>query len=162
MYRWVIFLHVLAALAFFLAHGASAAAAFQFKKEKELTRIQALLTVSGSSLTTMFVALLVLLIAGIVAGFMGQWWRYGWIWTSLGLLIGLTVWMWAYSRSYYTPLRKAAGMPYMEGNKPQPAVEAASDEEIAAVIDGTNPMLLTAISFGVTAIILWLMMFKPF
>jgi len=162
MYRWIVFLHVLAALTFFLAHGTSAAVALRLKQEKEVQRIQALLEVSGSTLMAMFIALLVLLAAGITAGFMGGWWKSGWIWVSLALLIGIFAWMAIYSGQHYGPLRKAAGLPYRGGGKDQPAAEPLSDEEIVTLIHKTDPALLAAISGGVIAIILWLMMFKPF
>jgi hypothetical protein len=67
-----------------------------------------------------------------------------------------------YSRQSYSPLRRALGMPYMDGFKPHPAVERASGAEIAAIAAKTNPLLLAGISYGLTVIILWLMMFKPF
>jgi hypothetical protein len=162
MYQWLVFVHVLAALTFMLAHGASAAVAFRLKQEKEQARIQALLDASGTTLGVMGVSFLVLLAAGVAAGFIGDWWRFGWIWLSLGLFLGITVWMSIYSRPHYSPLRKAVGLPYMEGNKPMPAVARASDAEIAAIIEKTNPVLLAAISYGLMAVILWLMMFKPF
>lgn len=162
MYNWLVFIHVLAALTFFLAHGASAAAAFRLKKEREIARIQVLLDASGASLGVMGIAFLLLLAAGVAAGFVGHWWRFGWIWVALVLFLGITIWMTIYSRRAYSPLRKAVGQPYMEGNKAQPAVEPASEAEIAAVLDQTNPVLLTGVSYGLTAVILWLMMFKPF
>ena len=40
--RWLIFLHVLSAITFFLAHGASAAMAFRVRKETDFARIRAL------------------------------------------------------------------------------------------------------------------------
>ncbi len=162
MYRWIVFIHVLAALTFFLTHGGSAAVAFQLKKERSLPRIQALLDLSGSTLGVMFISLLVLLVAGVAAGFIGSWWRFGWIWLSIGLLVALAGWMGWYSGRHYNPLRRAAGLPYREGNKDQPAVEPASDEEIAAIAGNASPVLLAAVSVGVTGVILWLMMFKPF
>jgi hypothetical protein len=67
-----------------------------------------------------------------------------------------------YSRQRYSSLRRALGMPYMDGFQPHPAVERASDAEVAAIAARTNPVLLAGISYGLTVIILWLMMFKPF
>ena len=37
--RWLIFLHVLAALTFFLAHGASGAMAFKIRKETDRSNL---------------------------------------------------------------------------------------------------------------------------
>jgi len=55
----------------------------------------------------------------------------------------------------YSRLRQALGMPWFDGRKEHPAGEPASIEEIHA-------LALTVIGFGGIAIILWLMMFKPF
>ena len=162
MYNWLVFLHVLAALTFFLAHGASASMAFRLKKERELARIQAMLDLSGTSFAVFGISLLALLIAGIVAGFVGHWWKFGWIWVSLGLFLAVAIWMGIYGRRLYQPLRKAAGMPYMEGNKEMPAVEPASEAEIATLLDGTKPALLAGVSYGLIAATVWLMIFKPF
>jgi len=162
MYRWLVFIHVLAALTFFLAHGASAAVAFRLKKERELARIQAVLDASATSLNVFFISLLVLLVAGIAAGFVGHWWKFAWIWVSLGLFVAIAIWMGVYSGRSYRPLRKAAGMPYMDDSKQMPAVAPASEAEIAAILDRTNPVLLAGVSYGLTAVIVWLMMFKPF
>jgi hypothetical protein len=46
MYPWVVFLHVLSALAFMLAHGSAAAVMFQVRAEREPARIHALLDLS--------------------------------------------------------------------------------------------------------------------
>jgi len=159
---WLKYIHVLAALTFFLAHGASASMAFRIKKERDLARIRAMLDLSGASFAVFGLSLLVLLAAGIAGGFVGHWWKFGWIWVSLGLFLAISIWMGIYSRRVYHPLRKAAGMPYMEGNKEMPAVERASDAEIAALLEGTNPALVAGVSYGLLAVILWLMIFKPF
>jgi hypothetical protein len=38
--RWLVFLHILAAITFFLVHGTSAAMAFQVRKERDFSRIR--------------------------------------------------------------------------------------------------------------------------
>lgn len=144
-----------------MAHGTSAAVDFALRKESNPDRIRALLDLSGSTLGVMSLALLVLMVAGVAAGFVGKWWGLGWIWTALALLIGLSGWMSWYSRKRYSPLRKAAG-PYMEGNKPHDAETPLSDAEIAALAATINPRLTVAVGYGVLAVIVWLMMFKPF
>ena len=62
----------------------------------------------------------------------------------------------------YGGARKLAGLPYMEGGKTRPPIEPTSAEEINALLDQGNPMLLTIIGYGGIVIIAWLMMFKPF
>jgi len=62
----------------------------------------------------------------------------------------------------YGYVRKAAGLPYFEGMKQQPAAEPASADEIDALLAKGNPVLLTLIGYGGLAVIAWLMMFKSF
>ena len=42
--RWLIFLHILSALTFFMAHGTSAAMAFKVRRETDFARIRAMAT----------------------------------------------------------------------------------------------------------------------
>jgi hypothetical protein len=162
MYPWIVFVHVLGAFGFLLAHGGSANVAFRIKRERDPERVRALLDLSNSNFTVMYLSLLVLLIAGIVSGLMGRWWGFGWIWVSLGLLIIIAVLMYVTSTPSFNKIRKAVGMPYFEGGKPQPAQQAASEEEIKKVLESWNPWMSISIGLGGLIVILWLMMFKPF
>ncbi len=162
MYPWIVFLHVIGVFGFLLAHGVSASAAFALRRERNLERIRALLDVSSSSLGVLYGALLLLLVTGIVAGFMLNWWSQGWIWLSLGLLIAIVVAMYAMGSNYYSRVRKAVGLAYMDGSKQHPPVEPANAPEIDALLAAGRPMLLVVIGFGGAAGIAWLMMFKPF
>ncbi len=106
--------------------------------------------------------MLVLLLSGIIGGFMGHWWGEGWIWLSLALLIGINAAMFLIGSRHYTRLRKALGMPWFDRRKVQPPGEPASVEEIDALLAGAPAMSMTVIGFGGIAVILWLMIFKPF
>ncbi len=48
--RWLIFLPVLSALTFYMAHGASVAMAFKVRKETDFARIRAMLDLSNSTM----------------------------------------------------------------------------------------------------------------
>ncbi len=162
MDRWLIYLHVLFAFLFVISHGASAAVAFQVRKEKNLERMRALLELSTSSLLVMYVGLLGLLITGIVAGFVRDAWGRGWIWASLALLIVVATLMSIRGSLYYGKLRQAAGMEWFDGRKAQPAVAPASDAERAALLNSRRPEEIAAIGGIGFALMLWLMMFRPF
>lgn len=162
MYRWLVFVHILSAFAFFMAHGASAVMAFRLKREKNLERIKAILDLSNAALPVMYFSVMFLVLAGIGAGIMGNWFSMGWIWVALVLLVGMWFGMHAYAFKYYTPIRKAVGLPYHHPEGDKPAGEPASQAEIEAAINASNPVLLGGISFAIIAVILWLMMFKPF
>jgi hypothetical protein len=162
---WVIFLHVLGVLGFVLFHGASAAVSFKLRGESEIPRIRALLDLSSATLGAMYAFFVLFLVAGIAAGFMGGWWTSGrlWIWASVALLIAIVVAMYAGPTRYYASLRSAAGIPGNdERRKGTPAPEPRSPAEIAALLASPMPIVAAVVGFGGLALILWLMLFKPF
>ena len=160
LYPWVVILHVFAAFMFVLGHGASAMVAFAIRAEREPARIAALLDLSGRSIGVMYLGLLVLLLAGIAAGIMRGWFGSGWIWAALGLLILIIVAMYAIATRYYAGLRQALGQPARgEANQPTTPVSQA---ELVALLDSRRPEALAAIGIGGIAIIVWLMIAKPF
>jgi len=162
MYQWLVFLHILSAFAFFMAHGVSALMAFWLKRETNPERMRAILDFSNFSLPVMYWSLMILMLAGIGAGIMGHWFAMGWIWAAIVLLVVLGAGMWAYAARFYAPVRKALGMPYRAYRGDQPSVTPASQAEIVAAVQATNPALLGGVSFALIAVILWLMMVKPF
>ena len=162
MYRWIVFLHVLGAFAFVMAHGASANVAFKLRRETSRERIAALLDLSTAYFSRMYLALLVIALTGIGLGFLGNWWGQGWIWLVLVLLFSKLFSMSVMGARSFTQLRKVAGLPYFEGMKSQPAVPPASPEEIAARAAAINPIPTAVVGFGGLALVVWLMMFKPF
>ena len=162
LYHWLIFLHILAAFTFLMSHGTSIVFAFKLKREKDLTRIQAMFDMSGSMWLVMILSLLVILIVGVVISFMGDWWSMGWVWLSLALLLGITIWMFVLGQGTYHPMRKAFGLPYMHKGQEMPAEEPVSEEQRAAMIAKTRPWEMLLVAYGGFVLILWLMMFKPF
>jgi len=159
MYQFVVFLHIFGALVFFMGHGASAFMAVNLRGEQNMDRIRTLLNLSATSLNVMFLGLLMLLLAGIAAGFMGKWWPQGWIWAALILMIFLIGWMGFYARRHYIPLRKALGITY-RGVPGDPT--PANPEEITRLVNAARPMMLMVGGMSITAVILFLMVFKPF
>ncbi|HYN63583.1 MAG TPA: hypothetical protein VES36_03185 [Candidatus Limnocylindrales bacterium] len=101
-YPWIKLLHVIGAFGFVLAHGASAFAAMRIRDEREPARVAALLDLSGTSLGLMYASLLVLLAAGVTAGFVGAFWGRAWIWAAIGVLVIVVVAMYPLG-SQHTP-----------------------------------------------------------
>lgn len=164
MYQWLVYIHVLATFAFLLTHGVSSVVALRLRNQRDpaVARAWLELNTSGSVIAVLYGSLLVLLISGIISGFMGNWWGQGWIWLSLLLLIGIIVAMFIIGSKHYSQVRKALGMAWFDGRKEHPAGEPASAEEIEALLTKAPAITLTVIGFGGIAVILWLMMFKPF
>jgi len=159
---WIKFIHVLAGFMFLLGHGASVFVAFQLKKTRDLERMKVLMDVSAAGWPVMMLSLLVLLLAGIVSGFLiGAWGRL-WIWVALVLLIIITGWMFSLGGTIYHPLRKMLGMEYMIQGKPQPVEKQRPQNEILNLVTATKPREMLYIGLGGYALIIWLMIFKPF
>jgi len=160
--QWLVFIHILASLTFFLAHGTSVAMAFKIRKETDLERIRAMLDLSGSTIMVLFFSFLAMGLSGLVLPFFFKFWGKGWVWTSIVLTSLVFFWMAFFNERAYKPLRKLVGLPYMVRNKDFPAEPPASPEEIRAHIQSINVHQLAIIGYGIPVVILWLMTFKPF
>jgi hypothetical protein len=163
LYRLVVLLHVISVFGYLLAHGVSAAVSFALKKERDIHRVRALLDLSAASYPTMLWTLLAIVVFGLVATFLQLvWWKFGWIWVSILLLVVIVILMAIHGSAVFGEIRKAVGLPYMVKGKPFPAEPAKSDEEIHAALAKVNPTLLLVVGYGGFAVIAWLMIAKPF
>jgi hypothetical protein len=161
IYLGLKYVHVLAALVFMIGHGGGALTMFRLRAERDPERVRALLDLSRSSLALMHGAQGAMLLAGISAGFAAHWWGQWWIWISLLLWVAITVPMAVLGTRYYNDVRKATGAPWYLGFKVQPPLPVVA-AELDAVLGRARPWLLAALGFATLAVILYLMMFKPF
>ena len=160
--RWLIFLHILAALTFFLAHGASAAMALRVRKETDFLRIRAMLDLSESTIELMFVSFLAMGLTGVALPFFIHIWNKVWVWVSIILMVFVFIWMVWMNEQKYKTLRKLVGLPYRQGAKEYPAESPASAEEVAAQLKKMSVTGLIVVGYLIPAFVLWLMVFKPF
>ncbi|MGH2655793.1 MAG: hypothetical protein ACRDIZ_03705 [Actinomycetota bacterium] len=154
-YQWWVFLHIAGVFVFLVAHGVSIGVSMRLRQERDPKRIMALLDVSSSSISGLYVGLVLLLAGGVVAGFVGDWWGQGWIWVALGTLVAVMVLMYALATNYYKRLRLIVGA-MADGS------EAVSDERLAELLAGPRPVVLAVLGSGGLLFILYLMLFKPF
>lgn len=159
---WLIFIHILGAITFFLAHGTSIAMALQLRRETDFARIRALLDLSMSTIVVMFIAFMVMGISGLSMPFILKIWNKGWIWASIVLMIVVFLYMAFMNDKRYKHLRRMVGLPYMIRGDRFPAEEPASQAEVEAHIQKLNVNELALIGLGLPLIVLWLMVFKPF
>jgi len=108
LYRWWVFIHIVAVVAFLVTHGVSIWVSFRLRKERDPGRVSDLLALSGSTTKPMYVSLAVLVAAGIVAGSLGGWWSEAWIWVALVVLVASTLAMYVLARGYYQKVRTVA------------------------------------------------------
>ena len=160
---WLRYLHILSAIAFFLGHGTSVAMAFQIRKEKDFARIRAMLDLSASTIIMMGIGLLLMGLTGLTMPFILKIWNKGWVWTSIILMVLVVVEMGLMNEKRYKILRKLVGLSYMQGNKQLPAEPPASQEEVETHIKNKLRVEeLVVVGLVIPAIVLWLMIFKPF
>jgi hypothetical protein len=83
---------------------------------------------------------------------MGNWWGHGWNWTAQNQLVLMGVAMTVLASR---PLARARQVLATSSS-------AQVDQQLTALLAAPNPVVLTVIGGVGMAIILWLMMFKPF
>ncbi|MEP7158158.1 MAG: hypothetical protein ABI797_01905 [Chloroflexota bacterium] len=159
---WIVFIHIVGVFAFLLAHGVSAGVLLRLRSERDPAAVRTLLDLSRRSMLVMGIGALVWLVAGILAGFSGNYWTTGryWIWASLIIAFVIFGVMTPFGRFYLDRVRAAVGIDPKTG-----AIDASKPVDAAALdsaINSGKPMLLATIGFGGLAVLAYLMMFKPF
>ncbi len=159
MYEALVVVHVVAALAFVAAHAVSAFVMYRVKVETDRTRIEAYLDLSARSLPIAFVALLVLLAAGVAAGISGAFFGKLWIWASIVVLVVVLGTMTPFAAIPMNRLRRALGLP----TRAEPTRTApGSDEEVAAAQAALRPQLAASLGGLGIVVLVALMSVKPF
>jgi hypothetical protein len=160
--RWLVFIHVLSAITFFLAHGAAAAMVFKVRTETDFARIRAMLDLAVSTFKAYMLSFLIMGLTGLTMPFFIHIWNKIWVWLSIVLILFVVVWMGLVNEKQIKQLRRLVGLPYMQGFSDFPAEAPASPEEVAALLKKINPHQWALVGYGIPAVVLWLMVFKPF
>jgi uncharacterized membrane protein len=155
MYRYWVVLHILGVASFLLAHGVSMFALYRLRGlDLDRERIVDTISFSGATSRPMYASLIVLIVAGFVAGYQGKWLDDWWIWISVAILVATTVLMSLVAKPYFKRISAACAM------RPS-GVPRTSDEELGELVRSSRAHLITAIGVGGLAAIIWLMVTKP-
>ena len=147
LYVWLKYLHLVGLAAFLLGHGISAGTSLVLRQPLPDTARAALLQLSIRSYAAAGPGLLLLLITGVWMGFLGSFWRTGWIWAAIAVLVVTIVAM------------SAQSVPY---HKARDAAAKSAGGEVESELKRARPLVLAVVgSVGLVAII-FLMVFKPF
>lgn len=160
MYLTMVFLHVAGAIVFALGHGTSIVVAFQLRKERDHSRIAAMLDVSSWSTGLMYLGLLLIVVPGIVLGFLGSYWDRWWLWVSIALLVLVIGAMYGIASPYYLRLRAATGAAIRPSSRTR-AQALSSEGIVESLATSSRPMALALIGGLGLAVILWLMVAQP-
>jgi hypothetical protein len=158
---WLKLLHVAAGFAFALAHGVSAFTTLKLRGERDPARVSALLDLSKFSLPISDLAILVLLASGIASGFVGGYWGQLWIWVSIGVLVFLFIFMSVRGVKHHDAVRHSLGLAGFYDKKGAP-VPDADPAAMSRALDSPRAIELAAVGFIGLAVLLWLMVVKPF
>jgi hypothetical protein len=156
----MVFLHILGAIVFALGHGTSIAVAFRLRNERDHPRIAAMLDVSAWSTGLMYIGLLLIIIPGIVLGFLGEYWGSWWLWVSIVLLVLVMGAMYGIAAPYYVGLRAATGATMKESAREKAAAMVAGNP-VATLATSWRPTALALIGGVGLVVILWLMVAQP-
>jgi cbb3-type cytochrome oxidase subunit 1 len=159
MNAWL-YVHLAGVFGFLVAHGVSAGVGLKLRKERDPVRARALLDLSASTLNLANLSFLVLLVGGIGATSSEHMWSEGWPWAAIVVLIALVALVPTLVVPYYKKVRKAVGAP--GARERMPAGEPASPEEIERVLGSPIPIVISVTGVVALAILLWLMVYKPF
>jgi uncharacterized membrane protein len=124
------------------------------RRFKEPQQVAGILQLSATTTSAFYISTLVLLVGGVGAGVVGQWFDQGWIWVSLGLLIGVGILMFPMARTHFRRIRMVLEL--METGT------AVSRDDFARVVSSGNPILTAGTGFVAVLLIVYLMVLKPF
>ena len=158
----LILIHVVAALVFVIAHAVSAVAMFQVRNQSDRAVLTATLNRSSKAKIVAYIALLVLLVGGVILGFVGSWWGSLWIWVSLVLFVVVGWAMLPFAATPMSGVRAALGIQVGKPKPGEPPAAPKSDEELAAARAALRPELVLVIGLAGLIAITWLMVTKPF
>ena len=110
--------------------------------------MEALLEASASTRVVTYAGMALLAVGGLIGASLGHWWSAGWLRASIVLFVLMAAGLVALAIPYYRGLRAAVA-----------AGEAEQIERLSA-----SPVPIAILAIGVTglAVILWLMVYKPF
>jgi hypothetical protein len=158
MYIWIVYLHIVVIFIFLIQHAAEIWVSFKLREQKEPEGIFATYAfMPNNNVRNLRITYSLIIITGITAGFITTLWRQGWMWTALGVMIVIWIVMKRVSSIYLYAVDAIAE--HALKNREDASAVAKFRSDLKA---RREPEILTVTSVIGGAIILWLMMFKPF
>ena len=154
-------IHVGFAFVFVLAHGVSVFVSLRVRAERDHERLGALLDLSLFAVRVASLSLLLVLVSGVLATFVGDYWDRGWIWASLIILVVLWAWMSVRGVLYFDAIRHALGKRGAYDGRSKPDPEPAPGR-LEGLLTSARPIELAAVGLIGLGGIIWLMFAKPF
>lgn len=158
MYPWVVYLHVLVIFIFLIQHAAEIWVSFKLREQEGPEGIYSTYAfMPANNIRNLRITYLLIILTGAAAGLITTWWRQGWMWIALGVMVAIWMVMKRVSSGYLTAVDGIAERALK--NREDPSAIGAFKSEFKA---RREPEILMSTSVLGGLIILWLMMFKPF
>ncbi|MEX0983425.1 MAG: hypothetical protein WD096_00055 [Actinomycetota bacterium] len=153
-FSWVLYAHIASAFLLLASHGVSMVVLYRIRRERDRTKILSLVTLSGETITPMYISIGLLILTGVLAGLKLESFSHWWIWLAIGLLLVTVGLMVAVAKPYFTKVKAACEV------RPS-GVPRISDEELGEILESSTAHVITAIGVGGLLGILYLMVFQP-
>src|SRR6266511_1183180 len=154
MYNWWVLLHLTGVFVFLVAHGVSVGVLFRLRRERDPSKVAALLELSAGSVRAFYGGLVILLVGGFAAVATGHLWSKPWFWIALGVLVLASVGMVLMATPYYRRVGFVSRA--MVGG-----TEAVTKEQFDEVLRDNRSNSVAAMGSVALAIILYMMVMKP-
>lgn len=158
MYNWVVYLHVAVIFIFLIQHAPEILVSFKLREQTEPEGVFATLGfMSANNRRNLRITYSLIILTGTAAGFISTWWKQGWMWTALGIMVLIWIIMSRFGTGYLIAVEAITSDALKNKddtsaiNKFRSNLRARREPEI---------MVITMVLGG--GIILWLMLFKPF
>ena len=158
MYNWVVYLHVTVIFIFLIQHAAEIIVTFKLREQKEPEGTFATYAfMPDNNSRNLRITYSLIIVTGAVAGFMSTWWKQGWMWSALGVMILIWVVMTRVAPNYLNAVDAITDLALKNRDD-----KSAIDKFRSDLKARREPEIMTVTSVIGGLIILWLMMFKPF
>ena len=147
LYFWLKFVHLAGIGAFLLGHGVSAGSSLMLRRASNDAVRAAFLRASIQSAAIYYPALIVIVVTGVWMGFIGSFWRTGWIWAAIVALVAVIV------------IMSALSVPY---HKARDASNEKPPADLEPALKRARPIELAVVGAVALVILFFLMVFKPF
>ncbi|HEU4674288.1 MAG TPA: DUF2269 family protein [Candidatus Limnocylindrales bacterium] len=152
-YPWFVLVHLLGLSLFLAGHGVAMFLSFRVRRARDRERAAELLMLSGQGSQVSLLGLLVLVLGGLAAAWVGGLLLAPWVVASYVVLVVVYVLMSAIASPYYYGLRNG-----LTGRRGAPPIE---DGELLRRLDSRRPEALAVVGSIGLVVLLWLMVLKP-
>jgi amino acid transporter len=153
-FRWLLYLHIASVLALLGTHGTSMTVLYRIRRERDRSRILDLVTLSGETITPMYISLAAIVVTGVLVGLKVHVFSEWWIWAAIVILVVVAALMGAIARPYFARVKEACQV------RPS-GVPRVSDEELTEILKAPTAHVISAIGVIGLVVILYLMVFQP-